>query len=240
VTLAQLPFLMVAIILTMKHSIIVVDAFYNDPHDVREVALNSDFCVRGNYPGLRTGPFLHDGIRNAIQLIVRWPITFWPEDTYNGAFQYTTVNDRTWVHSDHTTNFAGVLYLTPDAPPQAGTAFFRHISTKLDYYPSDPALQKLCDADAGDPSKWLKTDTVANVFNRLLLFDSTRFHASEQSFGEGRADARLFQTFFFSVAYPDLEQLGELSGGSLLELPPDSSAAPISLEVHKPLGLPPV
>src|SRR5215472_15252308 len=111
----------------MDLSIILVDGFYNDPEAVRDVALNSEFSVRGNFPGQRTPAFLHDGIKSAIQALVRWPIVFWPEDTYNGAFQYTKCEDRTWVHSDHTTNWAGVLYLTPNAPPESGTAFFRHL-----------------------------------------------------------------------------------------------------------------
>lgn len=183
----------------MKTSIIVIDEFYNDPHDVRNLALSSDFCVRGNYPGLRTGPFLHDQIRAAIQAAVQRTIIYWPEDTYNGAFQYTTSQNKTWIHSDHTTNFAGVLYLTPNADPHSGTAFFRHRAAGLDYYPSDPIMQKQCDSDAADFGAWLKTDLVSNVFNRLILFDSNRFHASNGSFGTELTDARLFQTFFFSV-----------------------------------------
>src|SRR5260370_41764133 len=104
----------------MTPTVIVMDEFYNDADDVRKLALNSECCVRGNYPGLRNPAFLHDEIRTGIQRIVQVPIVFWPEDTYNGAFQYTTAKDTTWVHSDHTTNFAGVLYLTPNPPPGTG------------------------------------------------------------------------------------------------------------------------
>jgi hypothetical protein len=184
----------------MRFTVVVVDAFYNDPDDVRRLALESDFSVRGNYPGVRTPPFLHDGIRDGIQHIVQSPIVFWPEDTYNGAFQYTTADDTTWVHSDHTTNFAGVLFLTPNPTPGSGTAFFRHRATGLDYYPTDPELQRRCEGDATRFDAWEKTDVVSNAFNRLVLFDSTRFHASEGTFGSTLADARLFQTFFFTIA----------------------------------------
>jgi len=185
----------------MKTSVIVVDGFYADPMDVRTYALNSSFDVRGNYPGLRTQPFLHAGIYATIQAIVQAPIVYWPTDTYNGAFQYTTKDARTWVHSDHTTNRAGVLFLTPDAPPSAGTSFFRHQETGLDVYPDDPELRAQTDRDAGDFGKWSKTDAVANMFNRLVIFDSNRFHSADHYFGDGLEDGRLFQTFFFSTAY---------------------------------------
>lgn len=168
----------------MKSSIIVVDNFYIDPEDVRNFALNSEFSVLGNYPGRRTGPFLHQGIKDAIQRTVQRPIVFWPENTYNGAFQYTAEQDCTWVHSDYTTNYAGILYLTPDPPIHSGTAFFRHMATGLDYYPSDPDLRKICDRDAPDFPKWIQTDIVANVFNRLVLFDADRFHAGVGYFGK--------------------------------------------------------
>lgn len=180
-------------------SILVVDGFYSDAQDVRQHALASDFSVQGNYPGLRTRPFLHQAIRDAIQSLVQRPIVFWPEDDYNGAFQYTVASDKTWVHSDHTTNRAGVLYLTPDAPVSAGTAFFKHRPTGLDSQPQDPHLQAAI-AESSRDEDWERTDYVANAFNRLVLFDSTRFHCSAGYFGTGLEDGRLFQTFFFSVA----------------------------------------
>jgi hypothetical protein len=184
----------------VKKTLLVVDGFYNDPDEVRALALGSDFSVRGNYPGLRTGPFLHKGILDGVQRLVEVPIVWWPEDTYNGAFQYTTATDRTWVHTDHTTNYAGVLYLTPEAPPNSGTAFFRHRPSGADHYPTDPDLQAECEADAGNFDRWVITDVVANFYNRMILFDSTRFHASVGTFGSELANARLFQTFFFNVA----------------------------------------
>jgi len=44
---------------------------------------------------------------------------------YNGAFQYTTSRDRTWIHNDGWNNWAGVLYLTPNAPVNSGTGIYR-------------------------------------------------------------------------------------------------------------------
>ena len=50
----------------------------------------------------------------------------WWGDNYTGAYQYTTQHDRSWIHADQTTNWAGVCYLTPNAPHSSGTGLFKH------------------------------------------------------------------------------------------------------------------
>jgi len=50
-----------------------------------------------------------------------------------------------------------------------------------------------------DLTKWQKVDQVGNVFNRLILFNSNRFHMSMDYFGDSKENGRLFQVFFFST-----------------------------------------
>lgn len=185
----------------MRESLIVTDDFYRDPAEVRSFALRQDFGVKGNYPGARTRAFLHDELVAAIQFIVKLPITYWPRDTYNGAFQFSTEADQTWVHADHTTIWSGVVYLTPGAPAGAGTAFFRHRETGSEAYPDDPLQRQQCDRDASLWDRWAMTDRVGNRFNRLVLFRGIRFHSSTGHFGDSKENGRLFQTFFFNTAY---------------------------------------
>lgn len=185
----------------MRESVIVTDDYYQDPLGVRAFALRQEFSVKGNYPGARTAPFLHDEIFSTVQYLVKAPITYWPTDTYNGAFQFSVEHDRTWVHADHTTTWSGVVYLTPNAPAGAGTAFFQHLRTGLDTYPDDPALRLVCDEDASVWDRWAMTDQIGNRFNRLILFRGLRFHCSIGHFGSCKESGRLFQTFFFSTAY---------------------------------------
>ena len=49
-----------------------------------------------------------------------------------------------------------------------------------------------------DLTKWEKITEVANVYNRLILYDARQFHMSLDYFGNDMYDGRLFQTFFFS------------------------------------------
>jgi hypothetical protein len=189
---------------------IVIDDFYVEPHRVREMALNEDFSVSGNYPGLRTGPFLSDSIFNIIQSIIKvagGKILNWSDFDYTGAFQYTTSRDRSWIHADEATMWAGVCYLTPNAPLSAGTGLFRHKETGLESAPKkidgsyNEELMNLIYRDSQDMTKWELTDRVANKFNRLVLYRGDLFHMSLDYFGQDKYDGRLFQTFFFNSEY---------------------------------------
>ena len=197
--------------------LIVIDNFYNNPLETRNYILTQEFSVKGNFPGQRTISYATDLIKDIIQKYVEpfaGKITEFPipkdkndlknektndleEEIYNGSFQYTTARDRSWIHTDKWNNWAGVLFMTPDAPLSSGTAFYRF---------NDGAT---CEAECNnkdevdrwsqDFTKWELVDTVGNVFNRLVLFNAHRYHMSMDYFGDTKENGRLFQTFFFST-----------------------------------------
>lgn len=191
-------------------NLIVVDNFYQNPDAVREFALKQEFKVRGNYPGQRTESFLNDGLKQSIQQILEphaGNITYWGDagDTcYTGAFQYVTASDRSWIHSDGNTKWAGVLYLTPDAPITAGTGLFRHKETGLrrwNYGEHTKEETQACKAntETQDYTKWEMTDMVGNIYNRLVLYRGDMYHVSLDYFGTDKHNGRLFQTFFLDT-----------------------------------------
>lgn len=195
----------------MGYSLQIIDNFYNNPHEVREFALAMDFGVDGNYPGHRTMPSLNEDVKSHIEKHLS-PVhgeIYWPDPksttSYCGSYQYTTAADRTWIHSDGTTTWAGVLYLTPDAPLSAGTGIFKHKRTGHIMTPRDKDGNQIKDAldeiytDAQDYTKWEMVDRVGNVFNRLVLYRGDMFHASLDYFGTNKDNGRLFQTFFFNT-----------------------------------------
>jgi hypothetical protein len=194
----------------MRVNTLIADAFYENVDDVRKFALSQDFGVRGNYPGNRTISFANNGIKNYINDLIRpfaGEITYWSTDEYNGAYQYTTSRDRSWIHSDQTTTWAGIVYLTPDAPLSGGTGLFRHKETgfestpKLDNGEVNKNLLDVIYKDSQDMTKWELTDRIANKYNRLILYRGDLFHMSLDYFGQDKYDGRLFQTFFFSTEY---------------------------------------
>lgn len=195
----------------MKTNLIIVDDFYGiDPMVPRNFALSQEFSEYGNYPGQRTRSFHYDDLRRSIQDIV-WSaggkITQFEELQYNASFQYTTAKDSSWIHADQTTMWAGVCYLTPDAPLSSGTGLFKHKETGLygaaydENGNYDKEVMDKIYKDSRDMSKWDMVDMVSNKFNRLVLYRGDLFHTSLDYFGTDKYDGRLFQTFFFNTEY---------------------------------------
>jgi hypothetical protein len=192
--------------------LIVIDNFYNNAMETRNFILTQEFKVRGNYPGQRTRSFANSDLKDIIQdyitpfggKIIEFPM---PDETnkddnniYNGAFQYTTSRDRSWIHVDGFNNWAGVLYMTPDAPVSAGTGFYKYKDGTT--YEADIKImdnKEEIDAFCQDLTKWEQVDKVGNLFNRLVLFNSKRYHMSLDYFGNSKENGRLFQVFFFST-----------------------------------------
>lgn len=186
----------------MKTKLIITDDFYKNPDAVRAYALSQPFEVRGNYPGLRTKPYLPNDVKDAIQHIVYnagGKVTDWFENGlgYTGAFQICTSQDRTWIHADSFNTWAAVCYLTPDAPLSSGTALYRHKATG-EYEKTNNEQPHL---DGNDYTKWERTDYVANKYNRLVVYRGNLYHASLDYFGNNYQNGRLFQTFFFNTEY---------------------------------------
>lgn len=186
-------------------NLMVIDNFYTNAMETRNYMLTQEFLVRGNYPGQRTISFANQELKNMIEGYIQHfagKIIDWPEggDTYNGSYQYTTSRDRSWIHTDAYNNWAGVLYLTPKAPVSSGTGIYRFKDgTRFEEEKKIRNNVKIIDEFSQDYTKWELVDQVGNIFNRLILFNSKQFHASQDYFGTNKEDGRLFQVFFFST-----------------------------------------
>lgn len=186
-------------------NLMIIDNFYTNAMETRNHILTQEFKVMGNYPGQRTVSYANQHLKEMIQGYIQHfagKIIDWPEgnDTYNGAYQYTTSRNRTWVHNDGWNNWAGVLYLTPNAPVSSGTGIFRYKDGTRTVDESEArGNKKLIDEHSQDYTKWELVDRVGNIFNRLVLFNSKQYHASLDYFGTNKENGRLFQVFFFST-----------------------------------------
>lgn len=178
-------------------STMIIENFYEDPHAIREKALSMDFDIKGNYPGQRTAPYIPEGMKERLEHLLQNKIVYWP-DTYNGSFQYTTAENKSWIHRDKT-EWSLVVYLTPDAPVDGGTKTYLHKSSKVTKS-NDPEIVKKLDADSNNHDAWHVLDKVGNLFNRAILFRGHNSHMSDVYFGKDKCDGRLFQTFFFNTA----------------------------------------
>ena len=177
---------------------IIKDNFYANPEEVRDYALEQDFSVEGNYPGLRSAPYeepFFSEMKRSLEKIINKKITYWPTG-YNTAFQYTTEKSNTWVHHD-ATQWAAVLYLTPNAPTISGTGIYIHKETGIFQHREGQPDYNEIDME---PEDWELLDVCGNIFNRIVIYEGSLYHRSIlPGFGTTKHDGRLFQTFFFNT-----------------------------------------
>jgi hypothetical protein len=182
-------------------TVMVVDDFLADPDAVRAIALAEPF-VKMHSAGLRTNrQFLHVApYRESIEQLLGRKLTNWDDNDANGRFQCCFATDAIPYHSD-SQSYAGVLFLTPNAPPEAGLSFFSGRSTGLRRRSPDPDLMARTFGGGAefDRSRWDEVDRVANLYNRLVLFDAHLAHGASAYFGDRLENARLFQNFFFNI-----------------------------------------
>ena len=188
----------------------VVDNFYADPHAVREFALQQTYFPGEGAVGHRTRKqFLFDGLRESFESIIGVKILDhtndgfgWNDEGINGRFQYCPAGTPSVFHCD-SQKWAAVIYLTPDAPPESGTSFFRHKETKIFHnsqidWESGQGLKVFNQHTFLDSTPYEPIDTVGNVFNRLVIFDGGLIHSGVNYFGWNIETSRLFQIFFFN------------------------------------------
>jgi hypothetical protein len=189
--------------------LIIVDNFYSDPDLVRTHAINNMNYANSNYhKGKRTQDrFIVEGTKERFEQIIGRKVTNWNHVNYaNGVFQYCTPLDPIVYHVD-TQTYAAMVFLTPDAPLETGTAFYKSKytgATEFDGTHSDEVFNKTFkglskDLNFYDSTQYELMDTAANVYNRLVLFNAKRIHAATKYFGDSIENARFFQLFFFDV-----------------------------------------
>jgi hypothetical protein len=192
-------------------SIIAVDDFYTNPDEVREYALGLDFQYnKAQHKGKRTKQrTFFDGTYEFLEDTLKKKITSWDNQPHNGVFQYCTAEDQLVYHTDGQ-QYAAVVFLTPDAPAECGTSFFKHKGNGLRKYPTakdcvafDKSTEELYwDMFQGnfyDKTPWELVDTVGNVYNRMAIWDAKLVHAATQYFGSDKLNSRLFHMFFFDA-----------------------------------------
>lgn len=190
-------------------SFVVVDDFYENPDAIREFALGLDYFPSGNHKGKRTDArLILDGTKEAIEALMHRKIKDdgWNYG-YNGVFQYCVAEDSLVYHCDSQT-FAAIVFLTPDAPPETGTSFFRSKKNGLWKAPTEEdvarlgkdestLLYEMFEGEFYDSTRWDLVDKIGNRYNRLVVFDAQTVHAASAYFGSNINNSRLFHMFFF-------------------------------------------
>ena len=203
----------------MQRFIRVADDFYPNPEAVRRRALAMTYTEPENLVGWRTRCYQPRGIKERIEKRFSLRIPYWEEDVdaieaCNGVF-FTSYakGDRAETvgihYDDPLTWVMFLIYLTPNAPYEAGTSLWQHKSTGLTKPPSPGEARRLgstvekllaiLERDSRIRSRWREIDRVGNVFNRAVMFPGGFYHSASRHFGSGPADGRIYQSFHFPV-----------------------------------------
>jgi hypothetical protein len=194
-------FIIIMAAFTVKQQIpsfVVVDNVYDDPDAVREFALKQTFQYHPDYhKGQRTNEvFRFPGLKEMFENALGRKIKNWEKYGTNGCFQSCVAGDQLVYHYD-IQQYAGIIFLTKDAPPQTGTTFYRSRHTKTMKLNGDSHI--IFKNGFLDSTEFDVVDVVGNVYNRLVLFDARMIHAASNYFGNSVQNGRLFQLFFFDL-----------------------------------------
>jgi len=203
----------------VKSKLIVVDDFYAHPDKVRAQALSSAYAniEETDYPGFASKMRLDAAmLRQRFGELIGAELNVDNARFTWGNFRFITedTGSRSKVHADVAVDWAGMIYLTPDAPMRAGTGLFRHKETGLEAPPTNRQARALgfgnaqefddrvIRRDKADLSKWERTTEIEPRYNRLVLFRGSEFyHAPMGGVGHDPQTARLTHIFFFNE-YP--------------------------------------
>jgi hypothetical protein len=100
--------------------------------------------------------------------------------------------------------YAGVLYLTPDAPADCGTSFYRQrqpngqLGGNTVARPHDNLVEALGTRFV-PPDSFVEDVRVPNRFNRLLVYSAAMIHSATAYCGEVLANERMAAVFFWMV-----------------------------------------
>lgn len=198
----------------------VIDNFFDNPEEIREYILSLEFnAPRGSYPGYRSeqikfiNPTFYDSLRNRLLSIFYDQYRDALDVSFEAQFQLIPEKfESGWVHQDSDysgRNLAGVIYLTPDAPLDAGTSIYReikspnydHLRYRNDFYFNGKIndIEKYRRFRDEFNSHYETVLDIKNVFNRLVIYDTYEFHKESAFFGSSKEDSRLTIVFFMTV-----------------------------------------
>ena len=188
--------------------------------DIRERCLNKSDWLLGfphrqeTWPGRRAIPALEPAELEVLEARVREATgsgKLWVETAPGGARLnhncVQVVGGREGQVRPHTDSrqlckYAAVLYLTPNAPKNGGTSFFRQrmpngkMGGNQVVAPNNNMIDALGTRFV-PPNAFVEDKRIKNQFNRLLVYTASMIHSATAYFGQTMADERMAAVFFW-------------------------------------------
>jgi hypothetical protein len=201
------------------YPVTVISDFYEKPDEIRQYALRQKYTYRHEldkdldyvFPGCRTKELrdlsvsLYEKICKKLISVFHIPEHDLMQWQINTSFQIVEAEyGHGLIHQDQNTVFAGVLYLTPNAPLNSGTSLFKKNAS----YDEALYLKTIKENDEHFKNKepidfsyhgmFDEVVRMNNVYNTLILFEGDIHHCANQFFGDNKQNSRLAQVFFIT------------------------------------------
>lgn len=203
----------------MNYPSLCADDFYDDPDQIFEYAKTLEYREdpAGSWPGMRS-PSIESINPDLHELLIRKVFSYFHDlnhvkisSNVVSYFQvippYSTekysAKNIGWIHKDGC-DYAGIIYLCPDADLDTGTSIFRE-KIENPYIDYSPKKRLFLGASISDEeyefamnehrSHFEEITRYNNVYNRLVAFNSNNFHAANCYKTTGK-HPRLTQVFF--------------------------------------------
>ena len=200
------------------YPVTVISDFYDKPDEIRKYALAQKYTychklkdIDYVFPGSRTKELkdlsysLYEKVCKRLISVFHIPdhdVMQWQIST---SFQIVEAEYGSGlIHQDQNTVFAGVLYLSPNAPLNGGTSLFKKNDTyNHELYDqlikeNDEHFRKKEPIDFTYHQMFDEVVRVNNVYNTLILFEGDIHHCANNFFGDTKHNSRLAQVFFIS------------------------------------------
>jgi hypothetical protein len=195
---------------------IIVDGFFQEPDQVRELALSLTFHkdTENKWPGQRT-TLLHEVAPVLFNLTMR-KITGLISDTttnynYTSQMMFQTVDksyERGWVHNDGDISLlTAIVYLTPGITSGSGTSLYVKNNTvqyndlTFNKEKEESFFTQQSNTNFRDKhnSQYTEVVNIKGLYNRLFLFESANYHAAQEFFGDSQDQSRLTLVSFIHL-----------------------------------------
>lgn len=192
----------------MNLGLISIDDFYDDPDNIRELALSCEYAQDGFSEGYKFGNAPWAGKMSVDAHSPRWidakvsrmlgKNLCQMRNMDSGKFRLspegTVSKNVCHVDTIKKNHYAGVLYLNKNIN-QIGTVFYTHKPTRKDRaIDNEQIIEILKNENDKDMDQWDINMVSYVTYNRLIVYPANKFHSPGPSFGTGD-DSRLVQIF---------------------------------------------